>query len=211
TGLHLGLGGGLSPRMTEGAAVLMMATRRDDYPQNFGVQMQALVDACLRTEDFRRAAMTRAQGGDPGALAISGPAFAAALDPARVEALRAALEKIGSMSLAASRTGAIALLTHAQSLRDVPRLLLIAQSARDRAAAAAKRLPRDGRLLTAAHGDLKMTRDLALSLTVAGLALLGALVSATLVVFRIVRRIVARMRDDDYAGELVDLGGVRGL
>ncbi len=211
TGLHLGLGGGLTPRMTEGAAVLMTAARREDYPQNFGVQMQALVDATLNTEDFRRVAMTRAQGDDAGVFTISAPAFQAALDANRLEALKSALDRIGAMSASASRNGAVALLTHAQSLRDIPRLLLIAQSSRDRAAAAAKRLPRDGRLLTAAHGDLKMTRDLALSLTVAALALLGALVSATLVVLRIVRRIIARMRDDDYAGELVDLGGVRGL
>jgi hypothetical protein len=115
------------------------------------------------------------------------------------------------MSAACSRNGAVALLSHAQSLRDIPRLLLIAQSARDRAAAAAKRLPRDGRLLTAAHGDLKLTRDLTLALTVAGMALLGAILSAFVVVYRIARRIISRLRDEDHAGELIDLGGVRGL
>ena len=211
TGLHMGMGGGLTPRMTEGAAVLMTAARRDDYPQNFGLQMQSLIDSSLHTENFRRVAMTRAQGDDAGVFAISAPAFSATLDASRLEALKGALDKIGAMSAAASRNGAVALLAHAQSLRDIPRLLLIAQASRDRAAAAAKRLPRDGRLLTAAHGDLKMTRDLAIAFTVAGFALLGAILSAFLVVFRIVRRIIARTRDDDYAGELVDLGGVRGL
>jgi hypothetical protein len=189
----------------------MTAARREDYPQNFGLQMQALIDASLHTEDFRRTAMTRAQGEDAGAFAISAPAFAATLDAARLEALKGALDRIGAMSAASSRNGAVALLTHAQSLRDIPRLLLIAQASRDRAAAAAKRLPRDGRLLTAAHGDLKMSRDLAIAFTVAGIALLGAVLSAFLVVFRIARRIFARMRDDDYAGELIDMGGVRGL
>ncbi|MBS0384100.1 MAG: hypothetical protein JSS00_01975, partial [Proteobacteria bacterium] len=206
-----GLGGGLTPQMTEGAAVLMTAVRRDDYPQNFGVQMQALVDSALHIEDFRRAAMTRAEGNDAGIWAISAPAFAVALDQGRVEAVKTALDRIGAMSAAASRNGAVALLSHAQSLRDIPRLLLIAQSSRDRAAAAAKRLPRDGRLLTAAHGDLKMTRDLTLALAVAGLALLGAILSAFVVVYRIARRILSRLRDEDQAGELIDLGGVRGL
>ena len=39
----------------------------------------------------------------------------------------------------------------------MPRLRLIAQAAGDRAAAAAKRLPRDGRLLAAARGELIST------------------------------------------------------
>ena len=211
TGLHLGMGGGLTPRMTEGAAVLMTASRRDDYPQNFGLQMQAMTDAALRVDDFRRAAMTRAEGADAGVFSISAPAFTVALDAGRLEALKSTLDKIGAMSEAASRNGAVALIAHAQTLRDLPRLLLIAQAARDRAPAAAKRLPRDGRLLTAAHGDLKMTRDLAIALTIAAIALLGALIAAGLVVYRIVRRTIARMRDDDYAGELVDIGPVRGL
>ena len=211
TGLHLGLGGGLTPRMTEGAAVLMTASHRQDYPQGFGAQMQSLIDASLRVEAFRSAALARADGDAAAAFAVSAPAFSAAIDNQRLAAARAVLDTIGAMSASVSRSGAAALLTHAQSLRDVPRLLLIAQAARDRAAAAAKRLPRDGRLLGAAHGELKMTRDLASALTVAALALLGALVAAFVVVFRIVRRIIARMGDDDYAGELVDIGPVRGL
>ena len=61
------------------------------------------------------------------------------------------------------------------------------------------------------HASHSRTRDLAIALTIAGIALFGALISAGLVVFRIARRIITRMRDDDYAGELVDIGPVRGL
>ena len=56
-----------------------------------------------------------------------------------------------------------------------------------------------------------MTRDLATALAFAAIALLGALIAAAVVVARIVRRMLSRMRDDDYAGELVDIGPVRGL
>jgi hypothetical protein len=213
TGFHLGLGGGMTPRMTEGAAVLMMASRRPDFPQQFGAQIRALIDGSLNIDAFRSTAMAQAQGDAAGAFSISAPSFSAAVDRSRADAARAVLDKIGAMSQAASRAGAVALLTHAQSLRDVPRLLLIAQAGRDRAAAAAELLPRDGALLTTARGKLTITRDLGLAMAVAGLALLGALAAATVVILRILRRIIARMRHDDYGGELVDLGsgGIRGL
>jgi hypothetical protein len=213
TGFHLGLGGGMTPRMTEGAAVLMMASRRPDFPQQFGAQIRALIDGSLNIDAFRSTAMAQAQGDAAGAFSISAPSFSAAVDRSRADAARAVLDKIGATSQAASRAGAVALLTHAQSLRDVPRLLLIAQAGRDRAAAAAELLPRDGALLTTARGKLTITRDLGLAMAVAGLALLGALAAATVVILRILRRIIARMRHDDYGGELVDLGsgGIRGL
>jgi hypothetical protein len=214
TGFHLGLGGGITPRMTEGAAVLMAASRREDYPQQFGAQIRNLIDQSLNIDAFRSTAMAQAQGDAAGSFSISAPAFGAAINRAHAEEAKAVLDKIGAMSQAASRAGAIALLTHAQSLRDVPRLLLIAQAGRDRAAAAAELLPRDGAILTTARGDLTITRDLALAMAVAALALIGALISAAVVIARIVRHFIARMHQDEYSGELVDLGsssGIRGL
>ena len=90
----------------------------------------------------------------------------------------------------------------------MPRLMLVAQSAGDRAAAAAKRLPRDGRLLETARGRLTMTRDLTAALVVAALAALGMVL---LVVFKLVESSLDMWRrwdeDDEYAGELVDIGG----
>jgi len=145
TGFHLGLGGGITPRMTEGAAVLMAASRREDYPQQFGAQIRNLIDQSLNIDAFRSTAMAQAQGD---------------------------------------------------------------------AAGSAELLPRDGAILTTARGDLTITRDLALAMAVAALALIGALISAAVVIARIVRHFIARMHQDEYSGELVDLGsssGIRGL
>jgi hypothetical protein len=91
-------------------------------------------------------------------------------------------------------------------------LRLLAQSAGDRAAAAAKRLPRDGRLLAAARGDLTLNRDLMIALGVALLALLGLIALVALKVYQAARPLwVGGYGDaddeDDYGGELVDLGG----
>ena len=135
------------------------------------------------------------------------------LDAHRVAAAKAVLDKLGAMSMAASNSGATALITHAQSLRDLPRLLLIAEAARDRAAAAAKRLPRDGRLLDAARGQLTVNRDLAIAIAIAALAFLGALFVVSMMGWRATRRALSRMgRDDDYSdSELIDIGGVRGF
>ena len=213
-GFRLGLGGGMTPRMTEGAAVLMSATRREDYPPRFGEEVRTLIDQTLDVRAFRSTAMTQAQGEAAGVFSISAPAFSAAVNAEHAAKVKEVLDRIGSMSQAASRSGAIALLTHAQSLRDIPRLLLIAQAARDRAAAAAQLLPRDGALLTAARGELTITRDLAIAFAVAGFALLGAIASAIVVILRVVRRMISRTRHEEYNGELIDLGasgGFRGL
>jgi hypothetical protein len=49
----------------------------------------------------------------------------------------------------------------------------VAQAGHDRAVAAAKRAPRDGRLAQAASGQLRLTTPLALALAIAALATLG--------------------------------------
>jgi hypothetical protein len=214
TGFRLSLAGQFTPRMLEGASVLLDAKTRNDYPPQFGAEISALIEASLRTQAFREVALTNAHDEDhAGDFATAAPAFTAALDAHRVAAAKAVLDKLGAMSMAASHSGATALITHAQSLRDLPRLLLIAEAARDRAAAAAKRLPRDGRLLDAARGQLTVNRDLAIAIAIAALAFLGALFVVSMMGWRATRRALSRMgRDDDYSdSELIDIGGVRGF
>ena len=101
---------------------------------------------------------------------------------------------------------------HAGSARDLPRLRLLAQAAGDRAAAAAKRLPRDGRLLAASSGDLTMNRALMMALSVALLSLLGLIAIVAFKVYQAARPLWAGEYgdaddEDDYGSELVDLGG----
>lgn len=111
------------------------------------------------------------------------------------------------MAEAASHDGAVALLTHASGLRDLQRLQLVAQGAGDRAAAAAKRLQRDGSLLAAARGELTVTRDLMAAIAIAALALLVLVAIVAAKTFRAGRKLLTRSRDDDYAADLVELGG----
>lgn len=210
TGFGLGLGGDLSPSMAAGALVLLDASRRADYPEYLSDEIAALFESAMPVSAFREAARARANGASAATFANSSAAFQASVVPERAAAARAVLDQLGSISEATSRAGAAALLTHATSLRDLPRLELLAQSAGDRAVAAAKRLPRDGRLVEAASGQLTMTRDLMLPLMVAGAALLGLIL---IVLFKLSQAALTawrRMRaeDDEYdygGGELVEI------
>ena len=102
-----------------------------------------------------------------------------------------------------SRT-AVALITHATTLRDVAKLRLIAQAAGARASAAAKRLQRDGRLLDVARGQLTVTRELAAAMTVTVLAFLGLFAILGAKAFLAGRRLWLRINDDDD-NDLVDI------
>lgn len=207
TGYGLGLSGDLSPRMARGAVALLDASRREDYPPTLAAEISALLRESMPTAAFRDGARARANGGDAGALTNVSAAFREAIEPEKAAQVRALLDDIGAISEATSRGAAATLLTHATSVRDMPRLTLVAQAAGDRAAAAAKRLPRDGRLLDAAGGQLTMTRDLTIALTVAG----GALLVMVLIVlmklaqaaFGLWRRF--REDDEDYGGDLVEI------
>jgi hypothetical protein len=208
TGYSLGLAGDLSPRMARGAAALLEASRRDDYPPTLGGEIAALFTASMPIEAFRAAASQRAQGEAAGAFANASAAFRASLSANNATQVRQLLDQIGAISEATSRSGAAALLTHASSLRDLPRLSLIAQAAGDRAVAAAKRLPRDGRLLGAARGQLTMTQELMAALIVAAAAALGLVL---LVIMKLIETGLSMWRrweaDAEYAGELVEIGG----
>ncbi|MBL8530139.1 MAG: hypothetical protein JNK94_00260 [Hyphomonadaceae bacterium] len=205
TGFSRGLAGEFTPRMSRGAAALLAASRRDDFQQTFASQLRPVMETALPLATFRDAARTGAGAGDPGAYDNAAAAFREALSPEGAAAAKQLLDNIGAMADSTTIAGAAALLTHASTLNDMPRLLLVAQAAGDRAAAAAKRLPRDGRLLSAARGELTVTRELSLALAAAGAALLGLLAVLGFVLFQIGRRIWLRMQDDDYAGELVDI------
>jgi len=206
TGFSLGLAGDFGPEATAGAVALLVASRRTDYPASFGVEMETLLNEALPVEAFRTAAMASANGGEPGAFANAATAFRSAANATRAAQVREALSAIGAASDATSPSAAVDFITHATALRDLPRLRLLAQAAGERAAAAAKRLPRDGRLLEAARGDLRINRELAIALAIAGAALAGLLLILGIKAFQAGRRIWMRMQDDDYGSELVDIG-----
>lgn len=143
TGYSLGLAGDLSPRMAMGVAALLDASRREDYPSALAAEVDTLFNSSMPVDAFRTAAEARAAGDAATSFANAAAAFRASLTADQVPQARAFLDQVGAMSEATSRTAAATLLTHATSLRDVPRLVMVAQASGDRAAAAAKRLPRD--------------------------------------------------------------------
>jgi hypothetical protein len=111
------------------------------------------------------------------------------------------------MSLATSQATAASLLMHGHSIRDLPRLRLIAQAGGDRAASAAKRLPPDANLALVARGELDVTRELAIAIAVAGVAALGLLLCVLWVGYQAIQRLMSRLRDDAEGAELVDTFG----
>lgn len=211
TGFSLGLAGEPSVRMVNGAGALLLASRRPDYPTGLQADVNAVINAAAPIADFRAAALQSAQGEAAASYANASAAFRRSVNPEAAARARALLEEIGAMAGAISVPAAADLLMHATSARDIPRLRLLAQSAGDRAAAAAKRLPRDGRLLAAARGELTMNRDLAIALSVALVALLGLVALVGLKIYQALRPIwhdAYGDDEDDYGSELVDLGGI---
>lgn len=209
TGLTLGLAGEPDQRMTQGAAAVLLASRRPDYPVGLQADIDGVLNAAVPLDDFRSAALASAEGDAAGAYANAAAAFRAAAKPAAIDRARALLHEIGAMAQATSVSAAADLMMHAGAARDLPRLRLLAQAAGERAAAAAKRLPRDGALLDAARGELTMNRDLAIALGVMAFAFVGLL---TIIGFKIYQAARPLWRgayedEDDYGGELVDLGG----
>jgi hypothetical protein len=208
TGFSLGLSGEMSARMNEGAVALLAATRRADFPQALSAVLHALIERAVPIETFRAAANVSAEErGEPGDFDNASVAFAASINPEAAGQVRAALAEIGDMAAATSSAAATMMLTHANTINDLPRLRLLAQTAGDRAAAAAKRLPRDGRLVSAARGELTFNRDLWFAAGGVALALLGL---ALVVIFDVVNAIrgAARAQDEDdhiYESELLEI------
>lgn len=206
TGFSLGLAGDISPRMAHGAVALLAASRRDDYPHSLAAEAATLFNEALPLAAFRAEALNRADGGDAGAYANAAAAFRAVVNRSRAARARAVLDEIGAMGQAMSVPAAVTMVTHAVALSDLTRLRLVAQAAGDRAAAAAKRLPRDGRLMAAARGQLTYTRELTIALGVAAAALASLVFIVLFKAFQAARRAWARFQDvDDYGGELIDI------
>ena len=173
TGLGLGLGGDFTPRMQAGAAALIAAERHEEFSGDLANEFTALTQAAVPNAQFRTIATAEHEGDAASAYANAAAAYRASISPERMEALKTALDEIGMMSEATSVAGAAIILTHARSLRDVPRLRLVAQAAGDRAVAVAKGLSRDGRLARTARGSLTMNAQLMLFAGAAVLALLA--------------------------------------
>jgi hypothetical protein len=206
TGLSLGLAGEPSQTMINGAGALLLASRRPDYPPELRDEIAAMLAHAVPIEDFRSAALASAEGDAAGEFANAAAAFRSAANQEAVTRARVMLEEIGAMATAISVPAAADLLLHAKNRRDLPRLRLLAQAAGDRAAAAAKRLPRDGQLLEAARGELRMTRDLTVTLTLTLLALIGLIGVVGFKLYQATRQFVRRDEEDDYGAELVEIG-----
>lgn len=200
TGLSLGLAGDMSARMNAGAAALLAATRREDFPAALSQEIHDLFNRVMPIQTFRSAAQVAAeQGGSPGDFDNASVAFAASIDHAAAARARAVLAEIGDIAAATSPAAAATMLTHATTTNDFQRLRLLALTAGDRVAAAAKRLPRDGRLLLAARGELEFNRDLMLAAGAMGLALVGLIFGVLFKLFQAARDGVRRLNhEDDY-------------
>ena len=214
TGISLGLAGDgdTQPQLVNGAAAVLLASRRPDYPTGLQAEIDATMSAAVPVDAFRRAALASAEGDAAGSYANVAAAFRAAANAAASAQARALLMEVGAMADATSVAAAADLLLHAQSARDVPRLRLLAQAAGARAAAAAKRLPRDGRLVAAARGELTLNRDLAIALAIAGIAFLAIIAMVLFKLYQAARPLWrgedhADDEEEDYGGELVDMGG----
>lgn len=207
TGYGLGLAGDLTPRQRAGASALAMATRRADYPQDFHDSISDMLAASVPTAAFRAAALGGADGGDAGTFDNAAAAFRASVAPERANAAKAVLDEIGATSEATSPTTAAMLLVHAHSVRDLPRLRMVALAGGDRATAAAKRLPRESDLAEVARGELNVTRELAIAIALGGLAAMGLLFCVLSLLVSAIRRAFARVQDDIDGGELIETFG----
>ncbi|MCX7359069.1 MAG: hypothetical protein NT015_13125 [Alphaproteobacteria bacterium] len=198
TGFSLGLGGDMSARMNDGAVALLAATRREDFPEQLAEELRALLAQAMPVETFRTAARVSAEGrGQPGDFDNASVAFAASVNQEAAARVRTLLAEVGDISAATSSVGAQTLLTHATTTNDFTRLRLLALTAGDRAAAAAKRLPRDGRLLLAARGELTFNRQLTIAVALMALSVLTMLALIVLKAFQGARDGIRRLNHED--------------
>lgn len=205
TGFSLGLAGDMSERMNAGAVALLAATRREDFPAALSDELHALLARAMPMDTFRTAAQVSAEErGDPGDFDNASVAFAASVNPEAAALVRAALAEAGDMSAATSTAAAATMITHATAITDFSRLRLLALTAGDRVTAAAKRLPRDGRLLLAARGELEFNRDLILAAGAMGLALAGLVLAVLFKLFQAARAGIRRLNHEDDEDDYED-------
>ena len=99
TGFGLGLGGDFSAAHAAGAAALLAASRREDFPPQFGKNCKRCSHEAMPIEAFRSAALASApKATTAGDFANAAAAFRASVNPQPLRALREALEQIGAMS-----------------------------------------------------------------------------------------------------------------
>lgn len=205
TGFALGLAGDLTPSMQQGAVALLASSRREDFPDSISVEVRTLAAQALPIEAFRQIARENTAS----TVNDLASAFRSAVVAEHATRLREVLAQLGAIGEATNTGAAAVMLTHAYTLPDLQRLVLIARASGDRAAAAAKRLPRDGRLLDTARGELTFTRDLVSALTLAGIAGAGLIAIVLLKLFQAATAAWRRMRaeddEDDYGAELIDI------
>ena len=203
-GFSLGLAGEMSPSMHAGARVLLAAARRDDFPHTLNEEVAVLASQAMSVAAFRDAAIANG-GANPGDYENAARAFGAGVNDARATELRTLLSQLGDISAATSEASAASLLTHANTLSDAPRLRLLALTAGDRAAAAAKRLPRDGRLVAAARGELTYNSNLIAALAVLALSLAGVVGAMVFRITQMIREALNTDHSDDYDSDLLDM------
>jgi hypothetical protein len=185
---------------------LLVASRRADFPSSLAAEFERLLRETLPVEAFRTAALANASADTAGEFDNAAAAFRSVVNAEPAAEILDALAQIGEISTATTPAAAVYFISHATTLQDLPRLRLVAQAGGDRAAAAAKRLARDGRLQAVARGDLRFNRELTFAVAIAGLALFGILATLGLRLYQTARRIWRKMQDDDYGSELVEIG-----
>ena len=200
--------------MHAGAAALVAAERNEEFSGELANEFIELTRAAVPADHFRNIATAEHEGDAASVYANAAAAYRASISPERMQALKAALDEVGMMSEATSVTGAAMILTHARSLRDVPRLRLVAQAAGDRAVAVAKGLSRDGRLARTARGALTMNSQLMIFMSLAILTLLTLTALAGFGAYFVVQDVLANFGfgqheeieidlEDEDGGELV--------
>ena len=97
TGLSLGLAGDFGQRGRAGAAALLAASRREDYPEALRGEVGRMMSQAVSMDEFRRAALASGDAETAGAYANSSVAFRAAVNRAGADRVRGLLDEIGAM------------------------------------------------------------------------------------------------------------------
>ncbi len=158
TGLALGLGEPLTPRMSAGAGAIVAALSSSAPPATFGTDLAGAAARAAAPEAMRQAMLKTVQGENPHAsFAQAARAFQGALDPEGVRAFTVLLDQAGEIVEATSLDDAARILGHAREFDDLARLRQVAAAARDRASASAQAIAHDGALPGAAYGVVRVT------------------------------------------------------
>lgn len=178
----VGLPAALAEALRVGASVLRSAKAAGRLSPQLSESLSKEL-ALVAPPQALRSALQAALGA-PGALADEGGAVALAFKSTLVEAplrrFAASLQALRGAAAYTSPAGSLYLIAHAQSVADFPRLQLLAQAARERAVAVAKRAPVDGRFLDAAPVTWRWPTPVLVALALIIVCVLAMLVGAML-------------------------------